>query len=102
MERCKTWSFVLCFAALSWPSIIIAQTTISSQTEIERRCSEQADRLGLHGAERKNFRTQCKQSTPVGTPVQVPGPPPETSEGNGGVSNLHFENGVLTATPPSH
>jgi predicted aspartyl protease len=31
-------------------------------TPIQRQCSEEATALGLHGLERKNFRTQCKQN----------------------------------------
>jgi hypothetical protein len=41
---------------LCWPKITAAQTVIQpKQTEIQRRCSEQADALGIHGEVRKVF-----------------------------------------------
>src|SRR5438105_4129184 len=37
-----------------------AQTYVP--TEIERKCSEQADARNLHDLERKNFRARCKEN----------------------------------------
>ena len=98
MKRSRTWLLLLCFAALSWSKLAVAQSSFTPQTEIERSCSEQADKLGLHGEERANFRRQCKASTQGNPAAQVPGPSPETAQGNSGTTNLYFQNGVLVQT----
>jgi hypothetical protein len=98
MKRSRTWPLLLCFAALCWPKMAAAQTNFIPQTEIERSCSEQADRQGLHGEARANFRAQCKASAQGNAPAQVPGLPAETAQGNSGATNLYFQNGVLVQT----
>ena len=98
MKRSKSWLLLLCFAALCLPKMAAAQTNFTPQTEIERSCSEQADRQGLHGEARANFRAQCKASAQGNPAAQVPGPPPETAQINSGATNLYFQNGVLVQT----
>jgi hypothetical protein len=96
MGRSRTQVLVLCFTASCSPGIAAAQTVIPTQAEIQRSCSEQADRLHLHGEDRLHFRSQCKDVVQGKTPAQVPGSPPENPQGDTGVSNLNFENGALT------
>jgi hypothetical protein len=62
--------------ALIFLSTANGQGVVHSEAEVE--CSRQADEQGLHGAERKEFRTQCKaaagQSAQSAVPKQVQKP----------------------------
>jgi len=42
-----------------------------AQTEIQRKCSEEADARGLHGLERKEFRSLCKANAVQAAPTVV-------------------------------
>jgi malic enzyme len=55
--------------------------TVHTPESIE--CSKQADAKGLHGAERKKFRAQCKKelkakATTTPAPATTPAPTPKT------------------------
>jgi hypothetical protein len=54
-------------------SIVLQNSARAQQTEIQLYCSQQADARGLHGLERKEFRSQCKAgaSAPAAQPQQT-------------------------------
>ena len=52
--------FILFFAALL---IFKCEPSAAQQTSIQLHCSLQADARGLHGAERKAFRSRCQAGT---------------------------------------
>jgi hypothetical protein len=54
----------------------ISEAQIYAQTEIQRKCSEEADARGLHGLERKEFRSLCKANGVQAAPTVVD-PQPE-------------------------
>jgi hypothetical protein len=43
----------------------------AQQTALQLRCSQEADARGLHGEERKEFRTRCKASTTETAPASM-------------------------------
>jgi len=61
-------------AALAATDSKTKTATVKSPESIE--CSKQADAKGLHGAERKKFRAECKKELKAKTATKAPGSPP--------------------------
>jgi len=53
----------------------ISNAQIDVQTEIAKKCSEEADARDLHGQERKNFRALCKENAVQAAPAIVDSQP---------------------------
>lgn len=47
--------------ALPIIALLLLTTPAAGQNAIQRRCSEQADSLNLHGDARRDFRSKCKE-----------------------------------------
>lgn len=47
-------------AAIAVVALLAASPVLADQTLVQRHCSEQADAMNLHGAERMAFRAKCK------------------------------------------
>ncbi len=61
-------------AALAATDSKTKTATVKSPESIE--CSKQADANGLHGAERKKFRAECKKDLKGKAAAKAPGNPP--------------------------
>ena len=61
-------------AALAATDSKTKTATVKSPESIQ--CSKQADAKGLHGAERKKFRAECKKELKAKTATKAPGSPP--------------------------
>ncbi len=60
-------------AALAATDSKTKTATVKSPESIE--CSKQADAKGLHGAERKKFRAECKKDLKAKAATKAPGDP---------------------------
>ena len=49
-----------------------AEKTAKPRTAASLECSKEADAKGLHGKERKKFRSECKKGAAGGAPAAAP------------------------------
>ena len=77
----KALAIVLAALTMTGASAAFAATdsktktaTVKSPESIE--CSKQADAKGLHGAERKKFRAECKKELKAKATMKASGTPP--------------------------
>ena len=63
MKLAKIASVGTCIILLGWATAVAAADTPTKTTHSPEsiECSKQADAKGLHGKERKEFRSKCKR-----------------------------------------
>ena len=79
-ERIAKLSLSILLTTFSMPALLQASQAQVSQADVPKMCSAQADARGLHGAERKAFRSRCKENAGQPTPTSAerqprPNPP---------------------------
>jgi invasion protein IalB len=58
--------------AQTTPAAAPAAKTPKVHTAASLECSKEADAKGLHGKERKKFRSECKKGAATGAPAAAP------------------------------